>query len=111
MHFLTILDRHTEIYAAVFNLRPDTERDRVLMNRNGWGRDADMNYLFLMKLNGSRVEVQWDPYNWDNSRTMGTAHHWLKQEWETKGWDYLTTLESVNVEEILKEREANEAAN
>ena len=104
MHYLRILDRGTEIFCAVFVIVPRNMNDRRLMDYNGWGQDPNHDYLFLMKLAGSRVEVQWDPYEWGGGRTMGAAHHHLCDLWREKGWDYLTTLDVVNVQTILKER-------
>ena len=110
MHYLRILDRGTDIYVAVFRLEPKTERDRKLMDRNGWGQEPGTNYLFLMKIAGSDVEVNWDPYEWHGSRTMRVAHNYLQDVWRQLGWDHLTTLEVVDVQLILKERNS-EAAN
>ena len=103
MHYLRILDRHTEIFCAVFVITPRNMNDRRLMDYNGWGQDPNHDYLFLMKLAGSRVEVQWDPYN-SGDRTMATAHHWLCDQWRTKGFEHLGTLDIVDVQTILKER-------
>jgi hypothetical protein len=109
MHYLRILDRHTDIYCAVFVLDPQTDRDRVLMDRNGWGETPSKDYLFLMKIAGDKPCVQWDPYEWGGGRTMSVAHHHLVDLWREKGWDYLTTLDIVDVQTVLKEK-TNEVA-
>jgi hypothetical protein len=104
MHFLRILDRGTDIYAAVFVLDPYTDRDRTLMDSRGWGQDPELNYLFLMNLSGPNVEVNWDSYNWGGGRTLSVAHHYLQDVWRQKGFEHIKTLTVVDVDQILKER-------
>jgi len=44
-------------------------------------------------------KCRYDPYNWDNPRTMGNAHRYIEQH-----WDDLQSNDVVDVEFILGER-------
>lgn len=100
MHFLKILDRHTEIYAAILRLVPQTEDERKNLMMHGWGPVPEADYLILMKLNGG-VEAQVDPFKWDlhkYGRTMRTAHMFLNNVFHQNGWEYI--VDQYNVVDV-----------
>lgn len=80
-----IRDRGTFIPAMAVALRARDEAEMFLLNRAGYGEDQipaiDGNppYVILVKLDG--VEAQYDPFAWENQRTMGCAHRWISEHW------------------------------
>ena len=67
--------------------------DGYLMRRAGFG---DVPMVYLVKL--ATEDCRYDPYNWDNPRTMGHAHNYIAEH-----WDELSDGDVIDVEFILGE--------
>ena len=85
-----IRDRGTLVPALALRV---SGRDGWLFQRAGFG-DQPLVYLIML----ATEQCQYDPYHWDNRRTMGNAHHWIAEHWEE-----LTSGAVVDVEFILGE--------
>lgn len=70
--------------------------DGYLMRRAGFG-DAPMVYLIML----ATEKCRYDPYNWDNMRTMGNAHHFIEAH-----FDALKDGDVIDVEFLLGEKPA-----
>ena len=103
MHFIKILDRSTEIYAAVLRLEPKTSEERRHLKTHGWGDTPEKDYIILMKLNGG-VQAEYDAFNWDPHKygaTMRMAHMWLINVFQQNGWEYIVEhIKEVNVQSL-----------
>jgi hypothetical protein len=84
-----IRDRGTFVPAMAIRV---SGADGYLMRRAGF--DSPMVYLVML----ATEKCRYDPYNWDNMRTMGNAHNFIQAQWDT-----LTTGDVVDVEFILGE--------
>lgn len=79
-------------------LNPETEDDRRLLRRAGYGPQGF--YVLLVKLLGDEVRCEHDPYKWGD-RTMHNAHVWILEH-----WSQVSTGQVVDVEYILGETES-----
>ena len=93
---IEIRDSATFIPALAVRMGLDHEGDRYLMERAGF--QVPETYILLIHLEGMRIE--YDPYEWSD-RTMQAAHLYIEKE-----FDRLKPGEVVDVEYILKEKEA-----
>ena len=55
--------------------------------------------IYLVML--ATEKCRYDPYNWDNLRTMGNAHHYIAEH-----WDELHDGDVIDVQFILGETTA-----
>lgn len=88
-----IRDRGTFIPAMAIRV---SGADGYLMRRAGFG-DVPMVYLVML----ATEKCRYDPYNWDNMRTMGNAHNYIMDHWDT-----LNDGDVIDVEFILGETAA-----
>jgi len=87
---LEIRDRATCVPALAIQV---SGVDGYLMRRAGFG-SVPMVYLIML----ATEQCRYDPYNWDNPRTMGNAHLHIAEHWES-----LQNGDVVDVEFILGE--------
>ena len=92
-----IRDAATFIPALAIALHPDTEHDRYLFGRAGYGTSPvrQGECVILARLAGGRGEATCDPYDW-TSRTMQVAHDWI-----IKNFDAMESGAVVDVEYLL----------
>ena len=100
---LEIRDRATFIPAMAIHLRNRTPSEFFLLRRAGYsaeqigGREEDVEpYIILCTLTGT--EANYDPFEWRNQRTMGTAHRYIIEHWKE-----LESGQVVDVEFVLGE--------
>lgn len=84
-----IRDRATFVPALAIQVSGD---DGYLMRRAGF--QSPMVYLIML----ATEKCRYDPYNWDNPRTMGNAHRYIEEH-----FDDLKDGAVVDVEFILGE--------
>lgn len=91
-------DRSTFIPVLATRLNPADDRDRYLLARAGYGRDADSqsSYIILSKLDG--VAGTYDPFCHGPGRTMKVAHLHILQH-----FDILENGAVIDVEYVLGE--------
>ena len=101
MKWLEIRDRGTLIPVACFDTVPDNREQQNLIRHCGYGDgyDPSNNYVVVCKINGGTGQATSDPYDWNGSRTMQTAHKYIRAEWK-----HLRDGDVVCVETILGER-------
>ena len=94
-----IRDKMTFIPILAVRLNPNTEQDRYLLARAGYGknRESQREYVQLIRINGGDGNSDCDPHGWGN-RTMITAHQFIIEE-----WDSLASGAVIDVEYILGE--------
>jgi len=71
---LEIRDRGTCVPAMAIQV---SSTDGPIMRRAGYGDCGSILLIMLV-----HPKVQYDPFAWDNRRTMGNAHHWIEQNWD-----------------------------
>ena len=89
---LEIRDRATLVPALAIQVSGE---DGYLMRRAGFGHP--MVYLIML----ATEKCRYDPFSWDNRRTMGNAHHYIQEH-----FDELHDGDVVDVEYILGETKA-----
>lgn len=87
-----IRDRATCIPALAIKV---SKEDGWIMERAGFG-DQSMIYLIML----ATEKCRYDPYNWDNPRTMGNAHNYIQEH-----FDELENEAVIDVQFILGETE------
>ena len=90
LKLLEIRDRGTFIPALAIQVSGD---DGYLMRRAGF--NAPMVYLIQL----ATERCRYDPYHWDNGRTLGNAHLYIQDH-----FDALTDGQVIDVEYLLGER-------
>lgn len=112
---LEIRDSATFIPALAVRLDPSSEQDRWLLDRSGYGRNADQQgeYVLLVKLAGGEpVHAHVEPIAWGiDTRTMYVAHSYLlnQHKWSGilsprdlhQGFDSIRSGQVIDVEWIL----------
>lgn len=97
---LELRDRNTFIPMLAVKPTPQSESERYLLARAGYGRSPDDQgeYVLLSRLDGG--ELNYDPCAWgeSGSRTYGTAHRWLLAH-----WDEIKSGDVLDVEFVLGE--------
>lgn len=95
-----IRDAWTFIPALAVKLCPDTEDDRYLLARAGFGRTRaeQSQYIYLMRISGGVGTATSDPHEWISSRTMHEAHKYIEQH-----FDSLASGAVIDVQYILGE--------
>jgi hypothetical protein len=86
---LEIRDRNTHVPALAVSIEG---ADGYVARRAGF--DSRMIYLVML----ATQKACYDPYNWDNPRTMGNAHRYIEEH-----FDELQDGSVVDVEFILGE--------
>lgn len=76
--FLEIRDRGTCIPVMAQELKPTTFKEIEIFRRYGWGDGAG---IIVTRLDN--VEATNDPYHWNCSRTMRTAHNYINSNFDT----------------------------
>ena len=96
-----IRDKGTFIPALTIRLDPTNEADLYLLARAGFGLDEDTqaSYVLLIRIEG-KTEAHYDDLEWPNQRTLGVAHRYIIEH-----FDSLPTGALVDVEFILGESE------
>jgi hypothetical protein len=81
MKTLEIRDAGTLIMAVAIEGKPETENERLALDRCGFPKDGSS--IILMSLYDQRATN--DPYDkiWFGSRTMAFAHNWIIDNWAT----------------------------
>ena len=91
-----VRDRATFIPVMAIHIDGNcTDQEDWLLRRSGYG-NRDRDYTYLIHLHTG--EGQYDPYNWDVTRTMREAHRYI-----AKHFDELQTGDVIDVEYILGE--------
>ena len=97
-----IRDRMTFIPALAVRLKSDTEKERWLLARTGFGMSTEEQgtYVIVMKLASSPADMHatYDEHSWPMARTMPVAHRYIREHW----FD-LVTGDLIDVEYILGE--------
>jgi hypothetical protein len=96
---LEIRDANT--FIAVICIRPVAENDaqRYLLNRDGYR--ADETEPCIIMINAQCRGAAYDPYDWKERRTKGTAHMYIQMHWHE-----LADGDVIDVEFILEETPA-----
>lgn len=94
-----IRDEGTLIPALAIRLNSQTEQERYLLARCGYG----LTYIILCKLDG--VRAQYDPYEWTGGRTLKEAHRFILAHWQS-----LTTGDVIDVQFILGETQTKKVS-
>lgn len=91
-----IRDAGTFIPAIAIRLRSNTESERYLLSRAGFGTNRSMHtdYILLHRLIGG--QMTYDPHGWEGgATTMPYAHQYIIEQ-----WDNLRSGDVVDVEYI-----------
>lgn len=80
---IEIRDEGTFIPAMAIKFDSQTEHERWFLSRAGYGKEilVQQEYVLLATIDGARMEIQHDPYEWKHGRTMPNAHKWLLDNW------------------------------
>lgn len=76
---LEIRDRNTFIPVICIRPTPDNEAQRYLLRRDGY--TGTMAEPCIIMINAQCRGVAYDPYEWADRRTKGTAHNWIAEHW------------------------------
>lgn len=98
-----IRDVCTNISAIAIKLgKEESIAENGILAHGGWSSYPesrwDRNYVILIKITGGANECHNCPEGWDDSRTMGEAHHYLK-----KHFDELRSGDIIDIPYILGE--------
>ncbi len=77
-------------------MQPDNEGQRYLLRRAGYSCQLDDNIVMVGYL--GKGGCNYDPYDWNGSRTMKVAHDYIQ-----KNFDDLSNGDVIDVEFILDE--------
>lgn len=96
---LEIRDANTFIPVICIRPTPDNEAQRYLLRRDGY-RGDDTERCIIM-IDAQCRGVAYDCYDWKDTRTKRTAHHYIADNWA-----YLKDGDIVDVEYIAGESKA-----
>ena len=96
---IEIRDRMTFIAAVAVRLEPESERDRYLFARSGFGLTPAEQGEYVVLLRLSNAQSAYDPYAWGD-RTMANAHRYLIENWAA-----VASGDVVDVEVVLGEKD------
>ena len=102
-HIIKVLDRDTEIMCMAIRMEPLSNDETQLAFRFGWGIEPEKDYLFLASMTPN-VRMEYDPYHWDNGRTLHIAHRYLLDLFHTEGWETILKVHAVDVRELEHEK-------
>ena len=93
-------DRFTFMPVMAIKLNPETEQERFLLAKAGYGvgYSDQSKYIILLRINGDHVRGSSDCYDHFEGRTMGEAHKYIY-----KNWSELKSGDLIDVEFILGE--------
>ena len=95
---LELRDSGTFIPVICIRPVPDNEAQRYLLRRDGYAGNETEHCIIM--IDAQCRGVAYDSYDWRDSRTKGTAHHFIAEHWnELKDGDV------VDVQFILGETE------
>lgn len=77
---LEIRDRATFIPVICIHPTPDNEEQRYLLKADGYS--GSQHEPCIIMIDHQCRDANYDPYDWKNPRTMGTAHQWIQGNWE-----------------------------
>jgi len=98
---LEIRDRATFIPALAVSIEPENGEQRFLTHSAGFDPTGPP-CILLVKL--ASAFSNWDPYAWQDSRTMKAAHLYVKDHWdELKDGDVID-VEFINGETDIKKQ-------
>jgi len=92
-----IRDAATFIPAIAIQLGPDSEEERYLLGRSGYGLTpgAQSQFILFGKLEGG--QLTYDPHSWpQGTRTMPCAHQYIIDQWRM-----LQSGDVIDVEHIM----------
>lgn len=94
-----IRDKGTFIPVLCVKLLPESDKDRFLLARAGYGRftNEQGRYVLMCQINGGIGKASSDPYSW-GGRTYPVAHNYINEH-----FDDLESGEVIDVEFILGE--------
>lgn len=95
---IEIRDRGTFIPALAIRLDPSDDRDRWLLARAGFGREAEDQGRYVLLINLVK-DAPYDPFGHGPARTLGVVHQHLIEHFEEVGNGAV-----VDVEYLLGER-------
>jgi len=102
---IELRDRGTFIPVMAIRLTWRDLIERFLLRRAGFGDEqiapespSQEPYVIMCSLVNGDLGAHYDPYNWKNQRTFGTAHRYLIQY-----WNVIQSGQVVDVEFILGE--------
>ena len=95
---LEVRDAATFIPVLAVKLGGQTEAERFLLSRAGYGRQPEQHesYILLSRLDGGTIT--YDPFKQGPSRTLQVAHQWIRENFNA-----LESGDVVDVQYILKE--------
>lgn len=93
-----VRDEGTNISVMAIKLGGETNlAENGILAHAGYGvspqKRLDSNYVILVKLNGSNIEVNHDPFKWPGSRTMCYAHTYIQ-----RNFDELTSGDVIDIQ-------------
>lgn len=93
-------DRFTFIPVMAIKLVSESEQERFLLSKAGYGigYSDHLKYILLLRINGDHIVGSSDCYDHGGGRTMGEAHNFIY-----KNWNELTSGDVIDVEYILGE--------
>lgn len=105
MQVKTLEIRDKATFIPVICVRPVANNDaqRYLLRRDGYR--ADENEYCVIMIDAQCRGVAYDPYDWKDRRTKGTAHDYIKANWEA-----LSDGDVVDVEFILGETQTKKVS-
>ena len=94
-----VRDRATFVPVIAIWLNPESEAERYLLARAGYGvmPERQREYVLMAGIDGSS-KITYDIYNWGDNRTRQVAHDFI-----IKHFDELESGEVIDVEFILGE--------
>lgn len=96
---LELRDDGTFVPVICIRPAPDSEAQRYLLRRDGY-RGAEDERCIIM-IDAQCRGVAYDPYDWKDRRTKGTAHNYIAEHWHE-----LNDGDVIDVEYILGESAA-----
>ena len=99
--FLEVRDKGTFMKMLAIKFTDLSEIESFIVAAAGYGRTSDdhASYVILLNLSGPSLQANYDPYEWNNTRTVRVAHQHVIDH-----WDEITSGDVIDVEFILGER-------
>jgi hypothetical protein len=103
-------DAATFVPVLAIKLEPETEADRYLFARAGYGRESwkQREFIMLCGLSGGLGRATSDPYDWDN-RTRQVAHDYIISHFDELASGAVVDVEFLlGITKVPKRSEADE---
>ena len=97
---LEIRDAGTFIPALAIRLESESEAERYLLSRAGFGKWNDQHQTYVILIHLQTMRAHYDQYSFGGARTMGTALMYVRENWAQ-----IVSGQVVCVETILGERD------